>query len=95
MSRNRKRQLVHRNAATVVGNLHEHGAATCKFDVDDACAAIHCVLQKLFQRGSGTLNHLASGDLIDQMIGQRANLSQGGDRPSLCGFGCILWQNRG
>ena len=71
--RERQREILALDAGAVVGNADELDAAAGQIDVDRARAGVEAVLQQLLQRRRGPLDHLAGGDLVDQMIRKRTN----------------------
>ena len=90
MPRDRKRQLVDRDAAAIIGHLQQHGTATGQLDLDGPRTAVNRVLQQLLQRCRRAFDNLTSRDLVDEVIGQSSDLSQSGDSPIWRG----LWHNR-
>jgi hypothetical protein len=66
----RQRQLLWRNAASVVGDGDALDAALLQAHGDLGGAGIERVLQQFLDHGRRTFDHLASGDLRDQLIGQ-------------------------
>ena len=70
MARQGQRQLVAGDAAAVVGDLEQLGAAGGQLHLDGARAGVEAVLQQLLERGGGPLDHLASGDLVDEQVGE-------------------------
>jgi hypothetical protein len=66
----RQRQLLWRNAASVVGDGDALDAALLQAHGDLGGAGIERVLQQFLDHGRRTFDHLASGNLRDQLIGQ-------------------------
>ena len=73
MPRERQREILALDAGAVVGNADELDAAAGQIDVDRARAGVEAVLQQLLQRSRGPVDHLAGGNLVDQMIRKRAD----------------------
>src|SRR5437660_10571540 len=66
-------KLLALDAGTVVGHANAFDAATTKIDIDLRCARIERIFEELLQRRRRAFDDLAGGDLIDQVIGQRAD----------------------
>ncbi len=79
--RNGERQLLARDAGAVVDDANALDATGGEVDVDLRRAGVDCVLEKLLQCRSGTLDHLAGGDLADQEIRKRADHAIAHGRP--------------
>src|SRR6266511_3412446 len=73
VARYRKMQVFALDAVAVVGDADALDAAAGEIDVDLGCACIERILEQLLQRGGGTLDDLAGGDLVDQLIGECAD----------------------
>ena len=82
-------QLVRRDAATVVLDGNQAGAATHQAQRDAACARVHGVVHQLAHHRGRALNHLACGDLADQFIGEFADGAARGSR-GLLGSHCLI-----
>ena len=80
MARQGQGQLVVGDAAAVVGDLEQLGAARGQLHLDRPRARVHAVLQQLLEGSGGPLHHLPSGDLVDEQIGERANGGHAGTR---------------
>ena len=70
MPGDREREILALDAAAVVSHANELDAATGEFDIDRPRPGVEAVLQQLLQRRRRTLDHLAGGDLVDQLIGE-------------------------
>ena len=66
----RQGQIVGGNAAAVVVHPNQADAALGQIHRHPAGASVDAVFQQLFQRSGRALHHLASGNLVDQMIRQ-------------------------
>ena len=77
MPRHRERQLLALDAAAVVGDTDAADAAAGEIDVDLGRAGIERVLEQLLQCRGGPLDDLAGGDLVDQVIRERADRRHG------------------
>ncbi len=75
VTRDRERELLALDAAAVVGDADALDAAAGEIDVDLRRARIERVLEQLLQRRGRPLDDLAGGDLVDEVIGQRADPS--------------------
>ncbi len=71
---NRQRQLLRGNAATVIADADQADAALFQVDIDAQRAGIQCVLDQFLDHGRGTFNDFARGDLVDEGIGELADL---------------------
>src|SRR5690606_27608131 len=69
----RERQLVRLDARAVVAHADQPGAAVLDLDVDTPCAGVERVLDELLHDGRGPLDHLAGGDLIDELRREDTN----------------------
>ena len=69
MSRQRERQVLAAYAIAIIGDADQLDAAAGEVDVDLARSGIEAVLEDLFERRGGTVDHFAGGDLVDQLIG--------------------------
>ena len=58
--------MVPGDAATIVGDAELFDAALRQLDFDRPAACVKTVFQQLLEHGCRAINHLASGDLIDQ-----------------------------
>ncbi len=58
------------DADAIIANADRSAAAALEFDLDAPRARIQCVFDQFLDHRSGTLDHLAGGDLIDEGIGQ-------------------------
>ena len=76
----RERELVARDAGAVVGDADAPDAAALEVDVDLRRARVERVLEQLLQRRRRTLDDLARGDLVDEVVGQRLNPGHGKGR---------------
>jgi len=75
--RERKRQLLRLDAATVIAHPHETQAPALDVDLDAGRARIEAVLDELLDEGRRTLDHLARGDLVDELTGEDADRHAG------------------
>ena len=66
-------EIVAADARAVVGDADAPDAAAFDVDVDLRRAGVERVLEQLLQRDGRTLDDLAGGDLVDEMVGQRAD----------------------
>ena len=73
VARQRQRQIVLRDATTVVGDADLPHAAFGQLHVDVAAAGIQTVLQQLLQHRGRALDHLAGGDLVDEQFRELVN----------------------
>jgi hypothetical protein len=76
----RQRQVIRRNAAAVIGDADQLDAALGQVDGDLAGTGIQAVFQHFLQGRGGAFHHLASGDLVDQVIWELVNAFH---RPSM------------
>ena len=81
MACHREIQIVAFDAIAIVGNAYELDAAACEIDIDLAGPCVDGVLQQLLQRGRRPFDHLAGGNLVDQLIRQRTNPGHQRARP--------------
>jgi hypothetical protein len=79
MARQRERQLFGRDAAAVVGDGDALDAAFLEADGDLGGARVERVFQQLLDHGRGPLDHLAGGDLRDELVGKLLDGAMGGD----------------
>jgi hypothetical protein len=70
--RERQRQLVASDPGAIVGNAHELDTAAGEIDIDPRRARIDAILDQFLQRGRGPVDDLARGDLVDELLRQRA-----------------------
>ena len=73
----RQRQLVPGDATAVVAHAQQLDSAALQLHRNVGRTCIQAVLQQFLERGSGALDHLASGDLIDEQVGQQADGGHG------------------
>ncbi len=73
VARERQQQLVALDAAAVVAHAAQAHAALFDLDFDAARAGIDAVLDQLLEHGRRALDHLARGDLMDELFGQDAD----------------------
>ena len=77
VARHRQRQFVRRDAAPVVADADQAGAALLQVDVHPPGTGIQRVFDQLLDHRRRALDHLAGGDLVDQGVGERADLHSG------------------
>src|SRR6476659_3609906 len=65
-----QQRIVTHHAAAVVSNLDQLLAARFHLHADTRCASIKRILQQLLQYRRRTLNQLARGDLVSNMLGK-------------------------
>ena len=70
MARQRQRQLIGGNAATVIADAQAFDATLQQIDIDGAGTRIQTVLQQLLERGGGPFDHFAGGNLVDEKVGE-------------------------
>ena len=73
MPRQRHRQLAGGDAAAIVAHPHQSDAAALDVDLDARRAGVECVLDELLDHRGGPLDHLAGGDLVDELAGKNAD----------------------
>jgi hypothetical protein len=83
MALQRQRHIVAGHAAAVVGHLNAIQTALRQRNGDLTRSGVDGVLHQLFQGRGGALHHLASGNAVDQRIGQAANDGHGRHRASI------------
>ena len=66
-------QLLTRNPAAIIAHANEAGAAALHLDLDARRASVEAVLDQLLHDRGRTLDDLARGDLVDQVVRQDAN----------------------
>ena len=66
-------ELIGGDSAAVVAHPNEAGATALHVDLDAPRAGIQTVLDELLDDGGGPLDHLAGGDLIDELAGKNAD----------------------
>ncbi len=76
MARQRERQFVALDAAAVVGDADQAGAAGLDLDRDRAGAGVEAVLDEFLDHRGGPLDDFASGNLVDQVRRQRVDARQ-------------------
>jgi hypothetical protein len=69
----RQRELLLRDAATVVADADAAHAALFELDLDGPRAGVECVLEHFLDDRGGALDDLAGGDLVDEDVRQRAD----------------------
>jgi hypothetical protein len=79
-----QRQLVLGDAAAVVGHPDAPHAALFELHVDGRRAGVHGVFEHFLEHRGGPFDHLAGGDLVDEVVGRRwmgmaASCSAGAD----------------
>src|SRR5207253_7030304 len=67
------REFIGGDTAAVVAHPNEAGATALHVDLDAPRAGIQTVLDELLDDGGGPLDHLAGGDLIDELAGKNAD----------------------
>ena len=72
----RQRQLLRRHADAVVADADQRASAVAQVDGDGGGAGVERVLDQLLDGGGRTLDDLAGGDLVDQMVRQPADADQ-------------------
>ena len=82
MPLHREGELVAGDARAVVGDADAPDAAALEIHVDLRGARVERILEEFLQRRGRTLDDLARGDLIDEVVGQRLNPrhGKGGER---------------
>ncbi len=65
-----EQQLVRGDADAVVAHAAELGAALLHLDVDRQRARVEAVLDQFLDHGRRALDHLAGGDLVNELLGQ-------------------------
>src|SRR6185312_1436372 len=73
MRGHRQRQLVGRDAATVIAHADQPRTACLDVHLDARGAGVEAVLDQFLDHGRRALDHLAGGDLVDELGGQRAD----------------------
>ncbi len=68
-----QRQLILGNSCAVIAHANEADTSLFQLDVDTPRPGIETVLDQLLDNGGGAFDHLAGGDLVDQLIGQNAD----------------------
>ena len=68
-----KRQLLGSHPTAVVADSNHFGSATGDRNLDAIRSGIDAVFQQFFDDGRRTFDHLAGGDLVDQIRRQLAN----------------------
>ena len=81
MARDREPELFALDPEAVVGHADQPYASAAEIDVDAARSGVEAVFEQFLERRGGTLDHLARGDLVDQVIGQRADMRGHATRP--------------
>ena len=74
VSRQRQTHLIGSDAAAVVGNPHQLGAALVQSHIDTRGPGVDAVLHQLLDHAGGPLNHLPRRDLVDHAGRQLADL---------------------
>ena len=64
--------VVAQHAAAIVGDANETAAAGFHFDANLRRARVERVFEQFLDHRSGTLHHLAGGDLVGDLVGQNA-----------------------
>jgi hypothetical protein len=77
MPAQRKRKIVGRDAAAVVGDADQAHAACFQLHVDLRRARVEAVFQQLLEHRRRSFHYLAGGDLADQQVRQRLDDSHG------------------
>jgi len=65
-----ERQLLRFDAAAIIAYAHKPDAAALDVDLDAARPGIEAVLDELLDDGRRALDHLARGNLVDELIGE-------------------------
>ena len=65
------------HAAAVVDDLDECAAGILDDELDIRCAGIHGVLEQFFHCRCGTVDHLTSGNLVGDTVGEYVDDVQG------------------
>ena len=73
MAFDREREVFRGHAAAVVGDADPAPAAAVGEDVDPARAGIDGVLDEFLDHARRTLDHLAGGDAVDDLLWQLAD----------------------
>jgi hypothetical protein len=68
VARQRDRQLIRAHAGAVVAYANKANAAVLNIDVDALRAGIETIFNKFLDDRSGTLDHFAGGNLIDEFV---------------------------
>ena len=63
-----KYRVVADHSFTIVGDPHQAAAAELDVDLDARRSGVDRVFDKLFYDRRGTLDHLAGGDLVGQIV---------------------------
>ena len=89
----RQRQLIPRDAGTVIANPAQLYPRFLEFNFDTRSTGIETVLEQLLEHRSGTFDNLTSGNLIDQVSGQFANRHAGivSNTADIANHGMQLW----
>jgi hypothetical protein len=66
------------HAATVVGDADEAAATGFDFDADVGGSGVEGVLEELLNDGGGTVDDLAGGDLVSDLVGENADATHAG-----------------
>src|SRR2546426_7684532 len=91
MPRQRHRQLAGGDAAAVVAHPHQRDAAALDVDLDARRAGIERVLDQLLDDRGRPFDHLAGGDLVDELAGKNADRKEHtSELQSPCNLVCRL-----
>src|SRR5258706_102296 len=77
MARDGQAQLRLADAAAVVADFEELGAAGRELHANVVRAGVEAVFEQFLQRGRRPLDNFSRGDLVDQKVGQHANGGHG------------------
>ena len=73
VARQGESDLLARDADAVVAHANQAAPSPLELDLDAPCARIQGILNQLLDHGGRALDHLAGGDLVDELIGQYLN----------------------
>ncbi len=65
--------IVAHHAAAVVGDLDQLAAAAFDFEANVGGSGVERVLEQFLDHGGGTVDDLASGDLVGNLVGEYAD----------------------
>jgi hypothetical protein len=71
--RNRNRQLVSSDAPAIVTHPYQSNAAALDIDLNAVRTGIQAVFDEFLDDRSRPLDHLACGDLVDELTGENAD----------------------
>ncbi len=83
-----KRQidLLRRHAAAIIPDADQSDAAALDFDLDASGTRIEAVLDQFLDHGSRAFNHLASSDLVDELVREDPNRHERESMPDSASF---------